>query len=262
MTLIESIILGVVQGLTEFLPISSSGHLALSHQLLEFDEESAGIEFDILLHFATLLAVLIYFRKNLFSILISLLKKGSNEDKRMIWFLFIGTLPVVIIGLLIKDKVETISDNPILVSILLCLTGIILFLPIWIKNNKVNNLGSRSSLIIGFFQALALLPGISRSGVTITAGMLLGVSPKKAAEFSFLLAIPAILGGTIIKMNEISSIPTNQFEIYLAGMLAAFITGLIAIFCVLKLISRGKFVHFGFYCLFVGTTGLIYFATR
>jgi len=92
--------------------------------------------------------------------------------------------------------------------------------------------------------------------------MLLGVSPKKAAEFSFLLAIPAILGGTILKMNEISSIPTNQFEIYLAGMLAAFITGLIAIFCVLKLISRGKFVHFGFYCLFVGTTGLIYFATR
>ena len=135
MTLIDAIILGIVQGLTEFLPISSSGHLALSHQLLGFDKESAGIEFDILLHFATLLAVLIYFRQKLFSILMSLIKKGPNEDKHMLWFLFIGTLPVVIIGLLLKDKVEPISDNPILVSILLFLTGIILFLPVWIKNN-------------------------------------------------------------------------------------------------------------------------------
>jgi len=262
MTLIDAIILGIVQGLTEFLPISSSGHLALSHQLLGSEKESSGIEFDILLHLATLLAVLIYFRQKLLSIMMSLFKKGSNEDKNMIWLLVIGTLPVVLIGLILKDKVETISANPILVSTLLCITGMILFLPVWVKNNKINKLGNARALIIGFSQALALLPGISRSGVTITTGMMLGVSPKIAAEFSFLLAIPAILGGTILKMNEISSIPTNQFGIYLAGMFAAFITGLIAIFCVLNLISRGKFAYFGFYCLFIGTTGLIYFASR
>ena len=146
--------------------------------------------------------------------------------------------------------------------ILLCTTGIILFLPVWLKINKKINLGKASALIIGFSQALAILPGISRSGVTITTGMILGISPKKAAEFSFLLAIPAIVGGTILKMNEISSIPANQFGIYLGRMIAAFITGLIAIFCVLNLISKGKFAHFGFYCLFIGTTGLIYFASR
>ncbi len=262
MTLIDAIILGIVQGLTEFLPISSSGHLALSHQLLGFDKESAGIEFDILLHFSTLLAVLIYFRKKLILMIMSLLKKGENKDKKMIWLLIIGTLPVVFIGLLLKDSIEKISSWPILVCTLLCITGIILFLPIWLKSNKRINLGKASALIIGFSQALAILPGISRSGVTITTGMMLGVSPKTAAEFSFLLAIPAILGGTILKMNEISSIPADQFGIYLVGMIAAFITGLIAIFCVLNLISKGRFAYFGFYCLFIGTTGLIYFASR
>ena len=262
MTLIDAIILGLVQGLTEFLPVSSSGHLALSHQLLGFEKESAGIEFDILLHFATLLAVLIYFRQKLISMIMSLFKKGSNEDKKMIYLLIIGTLPVVLIGLLLKDRVETISARPIVVSTLLCSTGIILFIPVWLKNNKINKLGNNSALIIGFSQALAILPGISRSGVTITTGIILGVSPKIAAEFSFLLAIPAILGGTILKMNEISSIPADQFGIYLVGMITAFITGLIAIFCVLNLISKGKFAYFGFYCLFIGTTGLIYFATR
>lgn len=262
MTLIDAIILGIVQGLTEFLPISSSGHLALSNRLLGFDKESLGIEFDILLHFSTLLAVLIYFRKKLILMIVSLFKQGSNKDKKMIWLLIVGTLPVVFIGLLLKDSVETISSRPILVCILLCTTGIILFLPVWLKINKKINLGKASALIIGFSQALAILPGISRSGVTITTGMILGISPKKAAEFSFLLAIPAIVGGTILKMNEISSIPANQFGIYLGGMIAAFITGLIAIFCVLNLISKGKFAHFGFYCLFIGTTGLIYFASR
>ena len=135
-------------------------------------------------------------------------------------------------------------------------------IPVWLKNSKVNKLGNKSSLIIGFSQALAILPGISRSGATITTGIMLGISPKIAAEFSFLLVIPAILGGTILKMNEISLIPPNQFGIYLGGMIAAFIAGLIAIFCVLNLISKGKFAYFGFYCLLVGTTGLIYFASR
>ena len=262
MNLIDAIILGIVQGLTEFLPISSSGHLALSYQLLGFEKDAVGIEFDILLHFSTLLAVLIYFRRKLFLMTMSLVKKGSHEDKKMIWLLMIGTLPVVFLGLLLKDKVEAISSNPILVSSLLCFTGIILFLPVWLKNSKVNKLGNKSSLIIGFSQALAILPGISRSGATITTGIMLGISPKIAAEFSFLLVIPAILGGTILKMNEISLIPPNQFGIYLGGMIAAFIAGLIAIFCVLNLISKGKFAYFGFYCLLVGTTGLIYFASR
>ena len=262
MNLIEAIILGIVQGLTEFLPISSSGHLALMEEALGFSQESSTIEFDLLLHFSTLLAVVLYFRKRLISLFLSVFRTGDTDEKKLITFLILGTIPIVIIGFLFKDKVEVISEDPILVCIFLSITGLILFLPSFIKksiSNKEVTVGC--SFIIGIAQAIALLPGISRSGSTITMGMLLGIPPKRCAEFSFLLGIPAICGAMVLKMKEISSLKADLLIVYSAGMIAAFLTGLIAIFCVLNLIAKGKFKYFGFYCLLIGITGLIYFTS-
>ena len=262
MNLIDAIILGIVQGLTEFLPISSSGHLALMEEALGFSNESSTIEFDLLLHFSTLLAVVIYFRKKLTQLLLGSYQTNKPNEKKLILFLTIGTIPIVIIGFLFKDKVEAISEDPILVCALLCTTGLILFLPDLIKKpNRNKELTKGSSFIIGIAQAIALLPGISRSGSTISIGILLGISPKRCADFSFLLGIPAICGAIILKMKEISSLKGELLIIYSAGMVSAFLTGLIAIYCVLNLIAKGKFKYFGFYCLLIGITGLIYFTS-
>ena len=261
MNLIESIILGIVQGLTEFLPISSSGHLSIMEEALGFSKESSSIEFDLLLHFATLLAVLVYFRDKLITILFGLFKTESKEAKRLTAHLIIGTIPIVILGFLFKDRVEAISENPVQVCGLLCFTGTILFIPSLLKRNNKKQITFRRSFLIGIAQAIALFPGISRSGSTITMGIILGISPKKCAEFSFLLGIPAICGAMVLKMNEISSLDGKLLSIYSAGMISAFLTGLIAIFCVLRLVEKGKFKYFGFYCLLVGITGLIYFTS-
>jgi undecaprenyl-diphosphatase len=231
-------------------------------EALGFSQESSTIEFDLLLHFSTLLAVIIYFRKRLSSLLLSVFRAGSPDEKKMITFLIVGTIPIVIIGFLFKDKVEVISEDPILVCTFLSITGLILFLPSFIKKsigNKEVTVGH--SFIIGIAQAIALLPGISRSGSTITMGMLLGIPAKRCAEFSFLLGIPAICGAIVLKMKEISSLKADLLIVYSTGMIAAFLTGLIAIFCVLNLIAKGKFKYFGFYCLLIGITGLIYFTS-
>lgn len=262
MNLIESIILGIVQGLTEFLPISSSGHLSLMEEVLGFSKESSSIEFDLLLHFSTLLAVLVYFRKQLIKLSLGLFSAEINDEKKLISHLIIGTVPIVILGFIFKDKVEGISENPSLVCCFLCTTGLILFIPSWLKKVDRNKITFTKSFIIGIAQAIALFPGVSRSGSTITMGIMLGISPKKCAEFSFLLGIPAICGAMVLKMNEISSIDEKLLLTYSIGMIAAFLTGLVAIFCVLRLIEKGKFKFFGFYCLLVGITGLIYFTSR
>jgi undecaprenyl-diphosphatase len=260
---IVAIILGIVQGLTEFLPVSSSGHLALAQHLIPgFDVEEVGVVFDLLLHVATLMAVLIYFRKRLLSLLGAVFDKSRTEERRLIFLLFISTLPIVAVGFLFKDQVEGVKNHPVVVSALLCVTGLVLFIPGWLKSRADGDHSPRSAIIMGIGQAFALLPGISRSGTTIAAGMLAGVRPSLAAEFSFLLAIPAIGGAMVLKMKDLSSIPTDQLAPYAAGMVAAFITGLLAIYAVLAVVRRGKFAYFGFYCLAVGIGGLIYFSIR
>jgi undecaprenyl-diphosphatase len=176
--------------------------------------------------------------------------------------LFLATLPIVAAGFTLKDPLEGMKENPVAVSGLLCVTGIILFIPGWIGARAKGDHSLRSSMIMGVAQAFALLPGISRSGSTITAGMAAGLKPHLAAEFSFLLAIPAIGGAMVLKMKDISSIPSEYLATYAAGMVAAFLTGLLAIYAVLKVIGRGKFAYFGFYCLAIGIGGLIYFSTR
>ena len=263
MSIFEAIILGIIQGLTEFLPVSSSGHLALAQHLIPgFDIEEVGVTFDLMLHIATLFAVLIYFRLKLLNLGFALFEKGRTAERRLIFLLIIATLPIVIAGFTFKDPLEQVKEYPVVVSALLCVTGLILFIPGWINARADRDHSLRSSVIMGIGQAFALLPGISRSGTTITAGMIAGVKPKLAAEFSFLLAVPAIGGAMVLKMKDISSISAGQAVPYAAGMLAAFFTGIIAIYAVLTLVGRGKFRYFGYYCIAVGIAGLIYFSTR
>lgn len=265
MTYLQAIIYGIVQGLTEFLPVSSSGHLALSQEL--FSDEPVPIEFDLLLHLATLLAVLIFYRKKLWNLTTAVFDKSRTEDRKLIFLLFIATLPIVAAGFTLKDPLEQVKNYPIAVCGLLCVTGLILFIPGWLQKRAkaATEQGHtlRSAIIMGLGQACALLPGISRSGSTIAAGMIAGVKPSKAADFSFLLAIPAICGALVLKRDDIGKVfETPALGAYLAGMIAAFVTGLFAIYAVLTLIRKGKFVYFGFYCLAVGIAGLIYFTIR
>jgi undecaprenyl-diphosphatase len=258
----DAIILGIVQGLTEFLPVSSSGHLTITQYIIGLDAGKAPIVFDLLLHVATLLAVLIYFRKRLISLTRAVFDRSRKEERRLIMLLGVATCPIVITGLSLKDPIEQVREQPVIVSLLLCVTGLILFVPGMMKTKSTRTPGMRSSILMGLAQSLALLPGISRSGCTIAAGLALGIRPALAAEFSFLLAIPAISGATLLKIDEIASIPKDQAAIYFTGIAVAFVTGLLAIYAVISSIKHGKFAYFGVYCITIGIAGLIYFSTR
>ena len=267
MSYFQAILLGILQGLTEFLPVSSSGHLVLAGSLLGIGEEGRGVTFELAVHLATLLSVLIYFRRRLFGLVPSLFRPERREDRRLIFHICIGTIPVVLAGLFLKKYFEATYESPLFTSVMLCVTGIILFLPSWLSRGKSelrsnNELTPKSALLIGIGQAFAILPGISRSGSTIVAGMLAGVSPAVAAEFSFLLAVPAIAGAGLIKATEMSRVDSSLIGQYIAGSVAAFILGLVAVYAVLTTIRKGKFQYFGYYCLAIGLASLLYFTFR
>jgi len=261
MTLLEALILGLVQGLTEFLPVSSSGHLVLTQELMGV--EDSGITFEILVHFATLLSVVIYFWKQLWQLFLAILPPWKAElapERKMILMLGLGTLPALVAVLAFKDSFERAYENPMLVSLLLLVTGSVLFLPKLVKRGEAS-VGWKSSLLMGIGQAFAILPGISRSGSTIVAGMLGGVRSDKAAEFSFLLAIPAIAGASVLEVKDLATtgIDPALLTRYLAGSAVAFASGLIAIFTVLVSVRKGKFEWFGYYCFAAGIGCFLWF---
>jgi len=256
--ILKVIILGIIQGLTEFLPVSSSGHLVLAAEFLNFHEE--GVAFEVFVHLGTLLSVLIAFRADIsqminapFQMLFS--KKNRLEAKKyLMWdiYIIIGTIPAAIIGLLFKSQIEDAFSSIFLVIIMLSITGIILLLSRYEpqKNEEVSPL---KSILIGIAQACAILPGISRSGSTIVTGLFLGLDRETSAKFSFLLAIPAILGASVIKIFDLISAGNSQIPVLylIVGAVAAFISGYMAIFWMLKIVKRGKLEWFAFYCFFV-----------
>lgn len=269
MSFVEAIILGLVQGLTEFLPVSSSGHLVLTQKFLGVDDK--GITFEILVHFGTLLSVLIYFWKQLWRMILSILPPFKEEfarERRMIVYLAIASVPAGIVGFSpLKDLFEGTYEKPAVVGILLIVTGVILFLPrLFAKRlaqqSKENDVGTKSAIIMGIGQAFAILPGISRSGATIVSGMMAGVKSSAAAEFSFLMAIPAITAASLLEARKLSGIDTTLLMPYLAGALVAFLSGLIAIYSVLAAIRRGKFEYFGVYCVIAGLAAFLYFRAQ
>lgn len=261
MSFIEAIILGLVQGLTEFLPVSSSGHLVLVQELLGVDDK--GVTFEILVHFGTLLSVVIYFWKPLWRMLLSILPPFKEEyaaDRKMIVYLAVASVPAAIVGFSpLADSFKGVYDKPSIVALLLIVTGCLLFLPRLLARRGQKELGYGSALAMGVGQAFAILPGISRSGSTIVSGMLAGTKSSIAAEFSFLMAIPAIAAAALLEVKHLGEVQADLLTAYLAGAVVAFLSGLIAIYTVLAAIRKGKFEYFGIYCLIAGVAAFLYF---
>ena len=265
MSFVEAIILGLVQGLTEFLPVSSSGHLVLTQKILGVDDK--GVTFEVLVHFGTLLSVIIYFWKPLWRMLLSIIPPFRSEfarERKMIGYLVIASVPAAIVGFSpLKDLFEGTYEKPAVVGLLLIVTGAILFLPrLFPKRKGDREIGAKSAVIMGIGQAFAILPGISRSGSTIVSGMMAGVKSSAAAEFSFLMAIPAIAAASLMEARKLSEVDAALLTPYLAGAVVAFVSGLIAIYSVLAAIRRGKFEYFGIYCLIAGLVAFLYFRSQ
>lgn len=267
----KAIVVGIVQGLGEFLPISSSGHIVLAQYLLGIRHAGGGdhsdLSFEIILHVGTLVSVLIYFKRQLWQLTRSLYTPEMKEERMMILWLGLATLPAVAAALLFKDTFDEVPNHPVLVSGLLLVTGLLLFVPRILKG-KDRKVGLVSSLVMGVGQAFAILPGVSRSGSTIASGMVCGVKPEKAAEFSFLMSIPAIAGGFVFNLKnkqEVCGSYSEAFkscfnEAYMAGALAAAVVGLFAIYLVMGAVRRGKLEYFSYYCFTAGIAGMIYFS--
>lgn len=256
MTYFDAFILGLLQGLTEFLPVSSSGHLVIMGSILGVHEP--GITFEVILHFGSLLAILIFFRKKIFLLLQSLFDSSMKKERMIIGYIIIGTIPATIIYFLFKDFFENAFKNPLLASMMLIVTGLIL-LSTRIKHDGTKDITLMSAIIIGISQAFAIIPGISRSGTTISTGMLLGLKPSEAAEYSFLLVIPAILGAVVLKFGELRNLDSALIGQYSFGLLVTFLSSLFAVYLVLELIKKGKFEYFAYYCFAAGAFGLYLF---
>ena len=254
MTIIEAIIAGVVQGVTEFLPVSSSGHLVLVHSF--FGIKEPDMFFDICLHGATLLAIILYFSRDILELI-----RGRNV--KMLVCIAIGTVPAVGAALLFEDKITSLFGDPARVSVMLLVTALVLLagqLSLWFKSRTDKEPGFGSSIATGLAQACALLPGISRSGTTICAGLLLGIKPREAFRFSFLLAIPAIAGAFAYKavsFDAATSVSEGLLN-YSAGMAAAFVTGLVSLRILWKVMEGKVLIFFSAYCFILGLGGILY----
>ena len=248
MNILEIIILGIIQGITEFLPISSSGHLVIAQNILGI--KSPGNTLEVLFHFGTLMSVVYVFFEDLKQILLTMNEKNNQS---FIFYIIIATLPAVFSGLLLKDYFLKIFDNVHLVGFALCSTGFILILSKRFKNNQ-KAITFSSSIAVGIAQAIAIIPGISRSGSTISMCMYLGIPPKEAARFSFLLSIPVILGASILGFLEVESNNTFNYLTLTVAITTSFFTGVIALKILLKILETGRFYFFGFYCLITGAS--------
>lgn len=273
MGFLSSIFLGLVQGIAEFLPISSSGHLSLFQHFFGLTE--AGLFFDVLLHLGTLIAIFVYYWRDIVNLvkaflrlvtgLFSKKKKGARKGRkdpgaRMILMLIVATLPLFVI-LPIKDKVESLYSNTIFVGCALIVTGCILFFSDRMAKGKktVRSATLLDALLVGVGQAVAVVPGLSRSGTTISAGMLRGFSRKFAVRFSFLLSVPAVLGANIISIGDAvaAGIDTSLLPAYIAGTVVAAVSGYFAIRLVNSLADKGKFGSFAYYCWGIGAAAVI-----
>lgn len=260
MSVPAAILLAVVQGLTEFLPVSSSGHLAIAqHFLPGFDEP--GVLYEVVLHLGTLGAVLIYFRREILSLLGGLRPGSAGAAARRLGALVaLATIPAVVVALLFGDWIESSFESLSVVGIALCITGILLLGSARFRDarRELPELRVRDALVVGVFQSAALVPGISRSGSTIVAGLSQGVAPVAAARFSFLLSIPAILGAAVFNVKEAALVSEKAFAGYAAGFVTSFVIGYLSIGLVIRLLATKKFHWFGYYCLGMGGMVLVY----
>lgn len=261
MELIKAIVLGVIQGLTEFLPISSSGHLVIGSKLLNFEQQ--GVVFDVFLHLGTLLAVVLVFRQEILAMAVAPFKQlfgnGDEESKRfLMWDLYVvvGTLPAVVVGLFFKETIEGLFTSLYVVFSMLLVTAAIMLATPYLRERKIA-LNLPRSFVIGCAQACAILPGLSRSGSTIFAGMAMGLNRELVARFSFIMSIPAILGAVVLQLPELTHAPPAGDSLInlAAGTVMASISGYFAIVLLLDIVRRNRLQYFGYYCLAVALIG-------
>jgi undecaprenyl-diphosphatase len=263
MEVINAIILGIIQGLTEFLPVSSSGHLEIAKEIL--GEEKVGQKsmlMTVVLHFATALSTIVIFRKDLIEISKGLFQFKNNESFQFSLKIVLSMIPAALIGLLCNDEIEALFGGEIiLVGVMLLLTGLLLFLADTARISE-KNIGIKDAILIGISQAIAILPGISRSGATISTSVLLGIDKEKAARFSFLMVVPLIFG-KMAKDILSGGIASNDahFISLLVGFIFAFFTGIFACKWMIKLVRNSQLKYFAYYCFVVGgiviTTSLL-----
>lgn len=254
MEIFDAIILGIIQGLTEFLPVSSSGHLELGKAILGADalpEES--LLFTVILHFATALSTLVVFRRDVFDILKGLFQFKWNEETQFALKIIISMIPAALVGFFLQDYMEVFFDGAIIiVGIMLIITAILLYLADLARTTD-KGVSYRGAFVIGLAQMVAMLPGVSRSGATISAAVLLGVDKTKSARFSFLMVVPLILGKVAkdILSGDINFKGDDTMAMT-AGFIAAFIAGLAACTWMIKLVRQSKLTYFAIYCLIIG----------
>ena len=262
MTFIQSVLLGALQGFTEFLPVSSSGHLAVVESFMHLQE--VPVLFDILLHISTLLVVLIVFRSRIIKIVVSLFKRAGldKEDKanrKLFLMILISTVFTGVIGLILNEL--NVDKYLSIIYILFIITGLILIgSKFWGGNINYSSIGIKQSVITGISQGVGVLPGISRSGITISAALLSGMDREKAGEYSFLISVPAILGAFILESKDATGLINMVDPVVIgAGMASAFIVGLFSLKLLLRLIKKGNLYFFSIYLIPMGIAGLVFF---
>lgn len=269
---LQAFLLGLIQGLTEYLPVSSSGHLEIGKMLLSIDPEAGGLQFDIIVHIATVMATIVILMKEISWILKGMFKFEWNDETKYALNIIISMIPVGIVGLFFKDNIEALYANDhvrtMVVGVCLLITAALLTLTHFYKANEKENISPLHSFIIGIAQAVAVLPGLSRSGSTIATGLLLGNKKERLAQFSFLMVIPPILGEALLDAKHFIS-PSAEYlaehgasaslstSAMVIGFLAAFVSGCFACKWMISIVKRCKLIYFGIYCAIAGILVLI-----
>ena len=265
MSWIQALILGLIQGLTEYLPVSSSGHLAIGQALFGLENGESNLAFTVLLHVATVLSTVVILWSEIVWLFKDLFKWKWNEGTKYIVNILISMIPVAIVGFFFKDKIEEVFGSGLLiVGIMLLVTAALLTFSYFAKPRQKENISPVHAFIIGIAQACAVMPGLSRSGSTIATGLLLGNKKEKLAQFSFLMVIPPILGEALLDVKDMIEVGFGEAMgglspvAAIVGFLAAFISGCFACKWMINLVKKGKLIWFAVYCVIVGVVAIIF----
>ena len=257
MDTLQAILLGIVQGITEFLPVSSSGHLQLAKELLGVELEN-NITFDVTLHAATVLSTIVVLWRELWQLLRGAFSKSFNDEQRYILNVVVSMIPAGVMGILFADQIEALFSSLWFVGLMLLLTAALLSFAYYAKPRQRSEITTRDAFIIGLAQAAATMPGLSRSGSTIATGLLLGCEKSKVAHFSFIMVIPVILGKMLLDIlsGEMAAMSVET-GVLISGFVAAFVSGALACKFMIEIVKRGKLIWFALYCAVVGLVAII-----
>ena len=259
----EALILGIIQGLTEYLPVSSSGHLAIGQALFGLNDGADNLAFTVLLHIATVLSTVVILWKEIVWIFADIFKFKWNEGMKYAFNIVVSMIPVAVVGLFFKDKVEAVFGSGLMiVGCCLLVTALLLAFSYYSHPRQKEKISLKDAFIIGIAQACAVLPGLSRSGSTIATGLLLGNKKEKLAQFSFLMVIPPILGEAFLDLMKVSKgeAVMGNIETFplIVGFLAAFVSGCFACKWMIDIVKRGKLIYFAAYCTLIGAVTIIW----